>query len=106
VVGAVAERRAEHRLRGAIDAVFVEAAEKGFAAGEITRARQKVRYRYARLSEAKVDRAASHAAALLYGAPGLDEAEALVRSLAREEVEAAWRRALCSPRVTGVLTGR
>ncbi len=106
VVGAVAERRAEDRLRGAIDAVFTEAAAKGFGSDEIARARRKVRYRYARLSEAKLDRAASHAAALLYGAPRLDEAEAVVRSLAREEVEAAWRAALRSPRVTGVLTGR
>lgn len=106
VVGAVAERRAEHRLRAAIDAVFADAAEKGFAAAEIARARRKVRYRYARLSEAKIDRAASHAAAVLYGTPGLDEAEAVVRSLDRKEVEAAWRAALRAPRVTGVLTGR
>jgi len=104
-VGAVAERRAEWKLRRAIDRVFSEAAEKGFASDEIARARRKVRYRYARLSEAKVDRAASHAAALLYGAPRLDEAEAIVRSLSREEIEASWRQALRGSRLTGVLTG-
>lgn len=102
-VGAVAERRAETKLRAAIDGVFREAAERGFASDEIARARRKVRYRYARLSEAKVDRAASHAAALLYGAPRLDEAEAIVRSLSREEIESAWRRALRGARLTGVL---
>ena len=87
-VRAVAERRAEYRL-AAIDAVFAEA-EKGFATAEIARARRKVRYRYARLSSQ--DRpSASHAAAVLT-VPGLDEA-GRARSLAREEVEAAWRAA-------------
>jgi len=104
-VGAVAERRAETRLRKAIDHVFAEAAEKGFTREEIARARRKVRYRYARLSEAKVDRAAAHAASVLYGAPRLDEAQALVRSLRPEEIEAAWRNALSGARLTGALTG-
>jgi predicted Zn-dependent peptidase len=104
-VGAVAERRAEKRLRRAIDHVFQEAAEKGFTREEISRARRKVRYRYARLSEAKVDRAAAHAAAMLYGAPRLDEAEAVVRALRPGEIEAAWRNALSGARLTGVLTG-
>jgi predicted Zn-dependent peptidase len=104
-IGAVAERRCERRLRGAIDGVLERAAAEGFSDEEIDRARRKVRYRYARLSEAKLDRAASHSAALLYGAPRLDEAEAIVESLRREEVERAWRRALAGPRLTGVLTG-
>jgi predicted Zn-dependent peptidase len=105
VIGAVAERRAEARLRGAIDAVLAKAAADGFTAEEIARARRKARYRYARLAEAKLDRAASHAASLLYGAPRLDDAEAIVRSLTQREVEDAWRRALKGPRLTGVLTG-
>lgn len=104
-VGAVAERRAESRLRRAIDGVFAKAANEGFTGEEIARARRKVSYRYARLSEAKLDRAAAHAASLLYGAPRLDEAESIVRSLTREEIEAAWRRSLSGPRLTGVLTG-
>jgi predicted Zn-dependent peptidase len=104
-IGAVAERRSERRLRAAIEGVLEQAAEGGFTGEEIDRARRKVRYRYARLSEAKLDRAASHAAALLYGAPRLDEAEAIVESLRREEVERAWRRALVRPRLTGVLGG-
>ena len=103
-VGAIAERRSEQRLRSAIDGVFGRAAAEGFDEHEIDRARRKVRYRYARLSEAKLDRAASHAAALLYRAPRLDEAEAIVESLRREEVERAWRRALAGPRLTGVLS--
>jgi len=105
-VGAVAERRAELRLRRAIDRVFETAAGEGFRGAEIVRARRKVRYRYARLAEAKLDRAAAHAASILYGAPRLDEAEAIVSTLRAEEVEAAWRRALRGPRLTGVLTAQ
>jgi predicted Zn-dependent peptidase len=105
-VGAVAERRAELRLRRAIDRVFETAAGEGFRNEEIARARRKVRYRYARLAEAKLDRAAAHAASILYGAPRLDEAESIVRTLRGEEIEAAWRRALRGPRLTGVLTAQ
>ena len=72
---------------------------------EVARARRKVAYRYARLSEAKLDRAASHAAALLYGAPTLEESEAIVLSLEHAEIERAWRRALVAPRLTSVLAG-
>jgi predicted Zn-dependent peptidase len=104
-IGAVAERRAEKRLRRTIESVFETAAREGFRGEEIARARRKVRYRYARLAEAKLDRAAAHAASVLYGAPRLDEAESIVRSLRGVEVEAAWRRALRGPRLTGVLTG-
>jgi zinc protease len=104
-VGAVTERRAERRLRSAIDEVFGKAADEGFSEQEVRRARRKVGYRYARLSEAKLDRAASHAASVLYGAPRLREAEAIVRSLSRAEIEAAWRTAMKGERLTGVLTG-
>lgn len=104
-VGAVAERRAERRLREAIDGVFARAASDGFSAEEIDRARRKLRYRYARLAEAKLERAASHAAALLYGTPSLEEAEAMVASLRRDEIEQAWRAALGGRRLTGVLSG-
>ena len=104
-LGAVAERRAEKRLTRAIEGVFEDAARGGFRKEEVARARRKVAYRYARLSEAKLDRAASHAAALLYGAPTLEESEAIVLSLRHEEIENAWRRALAAPRLTGVLSG-
>ncbi|MEA2626164.1 MAG: hypothetical protein QOD06_2209, partial [Candidatus Binatota bacterium] len=73
-VGAVAERRAEARLRDAIERVFREAADGGFTDEEVARARRKLRYRYARLTEAKLDRAASHASSVLYGAPPLAQA--------------------------------
>ena len=101
--GAVAERRAEKRLASAIEGVFAQAAAGGFRPEEVARARRKVAYRYARLSEAKLDRAASHAAALLYAAPTLEESEAIVLSLRHEEIERAWRRALVAPRLTSVL---
>jgi predicted Zn-dependent peptidase len=103
-VGAVAERRAERPLERAIDQVFRDAAEKGFGDDEIARARRKVRYRYARLAEAKLDRSAAHAASVLYGALGLEEAEAIVSSLSKAEVEEAWRAAMSSPRLRGILT--
>ncbi|MEA2626304.1 MAG: hypothetical protein QOD06_2349, partial [Candidatus Binatota bacterium] len=72
---------------------------------EVARARRKLRYRYARLTEAKLDRAASHASSVLYGAPPLAQAEALVRTLRRADIESAWRATLAGPRLTGVLTG-
>jgi len=101
--GAVAERRAEKRLASAIEGVFAQAAAGGFRPEEVARARRKVAYRYARLSEAKLDRAGSHPAALLYAAPTLEESEAIVLSLRHEEIERAWRRALVAPRLTSVL---
>lgn len=104
-VGAVAARRAERRLSGAIEEVFRKAADEGFTDEEIARARRKVRYRYARLSEAKLDRSASHAAWLLYGALRLHEAEAIVASLTRSEIEVAWRQAMKGKRLTGILSG-
>lgn len=104
-IGAVAERRAERKLVGAIEGVLEDAARTGFDEADIARARKKLRYRYARLADAKLDRAASHAAALLYGAPTVEESEAIVASLSKEEIERAWRTALAGPRLTGFLTG-
>ena len=105
VLGAVAERRNERQLRGAIDAVLDRSAAEGFADEDVARARHKLRYRYARLAEAKIDRAAAHASALLYGAPHLDDAEAILESLTHLEVERAWRRALSGRRLTAILSG-
>ncbi|MGH7821649.1 MAG: M16 family metallopeptidase [Candidatus Binatia bacterium] len=104
-VGAVAPRRAENRLQRAIADVFARAAEDGFTDEEIARARRKVRYRYARLSEAKLDRAAAHAASALYGALSLADAEEIVRTLTRREIEAAWQGAIRGRSLIGVLTG-
>ena len=104
-VGAVAPRRAERRLQKAIDGVFAGAADEGFNEEEMARARRKVAYRYARLADARLDRAAAHAASVLYGSPRLAEAEQLVRTIRRVEVEHAWRKALGGRRLTGVLTG-
>jgi predicted Zn-dependent peptidase len=104
-IGAVAARRAERELRKAIDRVLEGAAADGFTEAEIDRARRKVRYRYARLSDARLDRAAAHAASELYGAPRLDEAERIVEAVRPAEIEDAWRSAMRAPRLTGVLTG-
>jgi predicted Zn-dependent peptidase len=105
MVGAVADRRAERRLVGAVEDVFREAVEKGFGDEEIARARRKLAYRYARLAEARLDRATLHAGTVLYGATALTEAEHLVRTLTRAEIEDAWRRAMRGARLTGVLAG-
>ncbi len=104
-IGAVAERRAENRLVGAIEGVLTSAAREGFTPDEITRARKKLRFRYARLADTKLDRAAAHAAAFLYGAPTAEEAESIVASLSHAEIENAWQTACGGARLTGVLTG-
>lgn len=105
VVGAVADRRAENRLRRTVDEVFLEAAEKGFGEDEIARARRKLEYRYARMGEARLDRAALHASTVLWGAAPLSETERLVRTLRKEEIEAVWRRAITGPSLVGTLAG-
>lgn len=104
LVGAVAGRRAERPLRRAIEEVFTSAARDGFGEHDFVRARRKLRYRYARLLDAKLERAAAHASSVLYGAPKLHEAESIVWSLSREEIESAWRAAMRGRRLTGVLT--
>ena len=104
-VGAVAPRRSERQLRGAISEVLTRAAEEGFADDEVARARRKSRYRYARLSEARLDRAMAHASTVLFGALSLAEAQSLLRTIGRAEIEAAWRLALSGRSLTAVLTG-
>lgn len=104
-VGAVAPRRSEKRLRRAIADVFRKAADEGFDDAEVSRARRKSRYRYARLADARLDRAMAHASNLLYGAVSLAEAERWVESVRRDEIETAWRRAISGRSLTAVLTG-
>jgi predicted Zn-dependent peptidase len=104
VVSASAARDDERRLRETIDRTCREAAT-GFSAEELQRARQKVRYRFARLADSRLDRALAHASRELCGHPSLAETERTIASLRPTEVEAAWRRALRAPTLTTILRG-
>jgi predicted Zn-dependent peptidase len=102
VFSASAARDDERRLRETNDRTFHEAAA-GFSTEELRRARKKVRYRFARLADSRLDRALSHASRAVCGHPSLAHTERTIRSLRPAEVEAAWRRALRSPSLTAVL---
>jgi predicted Zn-dependent peptidase len=104
VLSASAARDQARRLRETIDRVSREATA-GFSAEELARARQKVRYRFARLADSRQDRATSHATRAACGLPSLARAAAMVASIERPEVEAAWRDALAAPSLTAVLSG-
>jgi predicted Zn-dependent peptidase len=102
VFSASAARDDERRLRETVDRTFREAAA-GFSAEELQRARKKVRYRFARLADSRLDRALAHASRAACGHPSLARTERMIASLRRAEVEAAWRRALEAPSLTAVL---
>jgi predicted Zn-dependent peptidase len=104
VLSASAARGDEQRLRETIDRTCREAAD-GFATDELERARKKVRYRFARLADARLDRAIAHATRAACGHPSLAGTERMIAALARPEVERAWRRALGAPTLTAVLRG-
>jgi predicted Zn-dependent peptidase len=104
VLAASAGRDDERRLRETIDRTCQEAAS-GFAPEELERARKKVRYRFARLADSRLDRALAHASREACGHPSLVDTERTIASLDRAEVEAAWRRALRAPTLTAILRG-
>jgi predicted Zn-dependent peptidase len=104
VISASAARDDERLLRDTIDTTCTEAA-KGFSADELRRARNKVRYRFARLADSRLERALAHASREICGHPSLAETERTIASLRPGEVEAAWRRALAAPTLTAVLRG-
>jgi predicted Zn-dependent peptidase len=102
VISASAARSDERRLRETVDRTCREAAN-GFSREEFQRARKKIRYRFARLADSRLDRALTHATREVSGQPSLAETERTIRSLRPAEVEAAWRRALAAPTLTAVL---
>ena len=104
VLSASASRDHEHRLRDTVERTCREAAG-GFSAEELTRARKKVRYRFARLADSRLDLALSHAGRAACGQPSLAETVRLLASLDLPAVEAAWRRTLAAPTLTAVMTG-
>jgi predicted Zn-dependent peptidase len=104
VLAASAARDDERRLRDTIDRTSSEAT-RGFAADEFRRARKKIRYRFARLADSRLERAVAHASREACGQPSLATTARLVASLRRAEAEAAWRRACEAPTLTTVLRG-
>ena len=104
VLAASAARDEERRLRETLDRTCRDAAG-GFAAEELARARKKVRYRFARLADSRLERAIGHAARAACAQPSLVATERLIASLRPAEVEEGWRRALAAPSLTAVLRG-
>ncbi|MCW5889699.1 MAG: insulinase family protein [bacterium] len=104
VVSASAARAHEDRLRETVERTCREAAE-GFSDDELARARKKVRFRFARLADSRLDRAVSHATRAVCGLPTLAHTARLLAHIRHHEVEEAWRRTLAAPTLTAVLAG-
>lgn len=91
------------RLLREMQRVCQEAAAGGFDVDEMMRARKKIRYRNAMLSEIRLDQAGALAESELWGAPTPDEAERIVAELTAEEIEQSWRRTLSGDTVIAIL---
>jgi predicted Zn-dependent peptidase len=104
VLSASAARADAERLRDAIDRTFTRAAE-GFTRAELARARKKIRYRFARLADSRMDRAIAHASREAAGHPTLAASQQAMDALAGGEVEHAWRSLMRAPTLTAVLSG-
>jgi predicted Zn-dependent peptidase len=104
VISASAAREHEDRLRETVERTCRGAAT-GFSADELARARKKLRYRFARLAESRLDRALAHAVRAVGQQPSLAEAARVLDALQLADVERAWRRALRAPTLTALLAG-
>lgn len=104
VVSASAARAHEDRLRDTVERTCQQAGA-GFSAEELERARKKVRFRFARLADSRLERAVSHATRALCDLPTLARTADLLGRIAHREVEDAWRRTLAAPTLTAVLAG-
>jgi predicted Zn-dependent peptidase len=102
-VAASAARGAAQRLQRALEDTCQRAALEGFAADELSRARKKLRYRYASLAESRFDRALALAEGTLSGFPLPEEAERIVSRMPQAEIETAWRNALRGRTLTALL---
>lgn len=103
VLCASAARAQAERLVRAVEETWNRAAQNGFAADEIDRARRKIRYRYALLADSRLDQALSLADSVLFGFPTPMQAERLVSALTAAQIEGAWRRAMRTSGVTALL---
>ncbi len=103
VISAGGARSRAARLVRAVGDTCRRAAEGGFTADELERARKKLRYRYALLADSRFDQAVALAESALWVFPTPRETERIVASLSPAEIEAAWRRIVCGRGVTAVL---
>jgi predicted Zn-dependent peptidase len=103
VLSASAAREHESRLYDTVERTCREAAA-GFTADELDRARKKVRYRFARLADSRMERAVSHAAREANAHPTLATTARVLDGIGLHEVDEAWRRILQAPTLTAVLS--
>ena len=103
VLSASAAREHERRLRDTVERTCRDAAG-GFTDDEFERARNKVRYRFARLADSRMDRAVAHATRAACAHPTLAMTARLLDRIGRAEVDEAWRRLLGAPTLTAVLS--
>ncbi|MGH7790475.1 MAG: M16 family metallopeptidase, partial [Candidatus Binatia bacterium] len=103
VIGASGARSRAERWIDAVAATCQRAAQDGFSADEIDRARKKLRYRYALLADSRLEQAVALGESALWGFPIPRETERIVATLTPAEIEAAWRRAVFGRGVTAVL---
>ncbi|MEO8603399.1 MAG: pitrilysin family protein [bacterium] len=104
VVSASGARSRADRLARAVEETCRRAAEDGFGADELDRARKKLRYRYAILADSRLDSAVALAESALWGFPTPQETERIVARLSKREVESAWRAAVLGRGVQALLT--
>lgn len=102
-ITASASRSQARRLLRTVTGTLNEAAESGFAADEIDRARKKIRYRHTLLSESRLERALALAECSLLGMPHPDHAVRMLQDIADKEIESQWRNVCAAPRVTALL---
>jgi predicted Zn-dependent peptidase len=101
-VSASTGRSAADRLRRTVEDTCLKAAEQGFTEEDVTRAKKKLRYRYASLAESRLDRGLALAESTLSGFPLPEEAARMVQRVGREEIERTWRAALQGRTLTAV----
>jgi predicted Zn-dependent peptidase len=95
----------EERVARVIDDVLEESARDGFSAADLARARRKRRFRYAALSERRLDRALAHAECVATGFPSLDDSERIVSGLDDAAIQRAWRLAVTGRSLRALLRG-
>jgi predicted Zn-dependent peptidase len=103
VISASGARSRADRLLRAVSDTCRRAAAAGFSADELTRARKKLRYRYAMLADSRLDQAIALAESALWGFPTPQETERIVAGLSPAEIEHAWRRTVAGSGVTAIL---
>jgi predicted Zn-dependent peptidase len=103
VLSASAAKEHETRLHDTVERTCRDAAA-GFSKDELARARKKVRYRFARLADSRMDRAVSHAAREANHHPTLAATARLIERIGLGEIDEAWRQLLGAPTLTAVLS--